>query len=183
MKSKVSFKKEQDLNVRNIQKELDNIYALLSRLEKKAGTIGYGENYIGNTAAVDETDTNSVKNKTVSNLLAYGWETNKHSQLHAIDSTNDHSSSIVEDDIMTADSNGLPKDSGTKISDLSAAWVSPPTLPTDPGIEHEMAEDGSYLYICIATDTWRRTALSSWPTTPTGSAGLLIGLGMFTYSS
>jgi len=184
MKSKVIFKKNSDLTIANLQKELDNIYAMLSRLEKKINDIDNSDDYGGEVIPVDETDTNSVKNKAVSNLLAYGWETNKHGRLHALNSVNDHSSDIAEDDIMTADANGLPKDSGKKISDLSTVWGPAPAEPTDNGTEHEMALDDDHLYIYnIDIQLWKRVSLSTWSAPTTGTTGQLIGIGLFTYSS
>lgn len=41
--------------------------------------------------------------------------------------------------------------------------TSPPTESDDPGITGEVRFDTTHLYICIATDTWRRVALSNWP--------------------
>jgi len=42
----------------------------------------------------------------------------------------------------------------------SAAGV--PATASDPGEPGDMAYDGSYVYVCVATDTWLRAALSSW---------------------
>jgi len=44
-----------------------------------------------------------------------------HNRQHDLDSTADHTSSIVEDDIMVADENGLPADSGVKLSELATS--------------------------------------------------------------
>ena len=40
--------------------------------------------------------------------------------------------------------------------------VSVPSLSTSTGKSGEMAYDINYLYTCVATDTWKRTALSAW---------------------
>lgn len=37
-----------------------------------------------------------------------------------------------------------------------------PSSATDTGIAGEIAWDASYLYVCTATDTWKRVALSTW---------------------
>jgi hypothetical protein len=74
-----------------------------------------------------------------------------HDKSHAIDSTGDHSSSIVEDNFITADANGLPKDS-------SIGWVpeyagvNPPLYNSD-GIEGQTVINGVYKYECITTGT------------------------------
>ncbi len=37
-----------------------------------------------------------------------------------------------------------------------------PSSSSEPCLKGEMAWDGSYLYVCVATDTWMRSALSSF---------------------
>lgn len=41
-------------------------------------------------------------------------------------------------------------------------WVSAPATASSTGTAGQMAYDSSYLYICTATDTWRRVAHSTW---------------------
>lgn len=45
---------------------------------------------------------------------------------------------------------------------VDLGWVSPPATATSTGVAGQKAYDANYLYICTATNTWRRTALSSW---------------------
>jgi hypothetical protein len=40
--------------------------------------------------------------------------------------------------------------------------VSVPATATSTGVVGQWAADSSYHYVCTATDTWRRTALSTW---------------------
>ena len=40
--------------------------------------------------------------------------------------------------------------------------VGVPATSTSTGIVNTIAIDTNYLYICVATDTWKRVALSSW---------------------
>lgn len=40
--------------------------------------------------------------------------------------------------------------------------ASVPTSATATGRVGQFAEDGSYLYLCVATNTWRRTPLAAW---------------------
>jgi hypothetical protein len=40
--------------------------------------------------------------------------------------------------------------------------VDVPLTPSSPGKYGDMAWDEEYIYICIATDTWKRSALSTW---------------------
>ena len=37
-----------------------------------------------------------------------------------------------------------------------------PSSATDTGIQGQIEWDGSYIYVCSATNTWLRTALSTW---------------------
>lgn len=45
---------------------------------------------------------------------------------------------------------------------LTVMRNSAPASATDTGVVGEFFADSSYLYVCVATNTWRRTALSSW---------------------
>lgn len=42
------------------------------------------------------------------------------------------------------------------------AVVSPPASASSPGVAGTIAFDGSYLYICTATNTWMRAAIATW---------------------
>ena len=41
-------------------------------------------------------------------------------------------------------------------------FVAVPTTSTSTGYPGEVAYDTNYLYICVATDTWKRVSLGSW---------------------
>lgn len=45
----------------------------------------------------------------------------------------------------------------------TAEVVSVPASASATGTANQIAFDGSYLYVCIATDTWKCIAWSSWP--------------------
>lgn len=47
-------------------------------------------------------------------------------------------------------------------STVKGEWVAPPTLSSDSGSAGDFAYDSDYLYICVATDTWRRVDLTGW---------------------
>lgn len=40
--------------------------------------------------------------------------------------------------------------------------VAPPNSATDTGVKGQVAVDDNYIYVCIATNTWVRAALSTW---------------------
>jgi len=48
---------------------------------------------------------------------------------------------------------------GTQV--MGILWSSAPATPTSTGTVNQMAYDEDYFYVCVATDTWRRTALST----------------------
>ena len=42
-----------------------------------------------------------------------------------------------------------------------SSFTSPPATPTSAGTLYDLATDSNYLYVCVATNTWVRTALAS----------------------
>lgn len=54
-------------------------------------------------------------------------------------------------------------------------FKSVPSGPTEAGNYGDLATDGDYLYVCIAANTWERTALATW-TPPVGGPGSPMGL-------
>jgi hypothetical protein len=51
---------------------------------------------------------------------------------------------------------------GIVLSGEGMSFVSPPATPTSAGTLYNLALDSNYLYICIDTNTWTRTAISKW---------------------
>ncbi len=45
---------------------------------------------------------------------------------------------------------------------VDLGWVSPPASATAAGTAGQKAYDANYLYVCTATNTWRRVALAAW---------------------
>jgi len=45
----------------------------------------------------------------------------------------------------------------------TVATSSAPTSATDTGQAGQIAFDSSYIYVCVATNTWKRAAIASWP--------------------
>lgn len=52
--------------------------------------------------------------------------------------------------------------SALKCNSLAITSPTIPTASTSTGVKGQICYDSSYLYVCIATNTWKRTALSSW---------------------
>lgn len=59
---------------------------------------------------------------------------------------------------------GTESSASKSLGDISmyVESVGVPALSTSTGIVNTIAIDTNYLYICVATDTWKRIALSSW---------------------
>lgn len=56
---------------------------------------------------------------------------------------------------------------GLTAQDVQAAleqlnWVAAPATAASPGTAGSMAYDASFLYVCVATDTWVRVGLATW---------------------
>lgn len=45
---------------------------------------------------------------------------------------------------------------------IEALQTSAPVTSASTGVAGQWAYDSSYLYICIATNTWKRVAISTW---------------------
>jgi len=41
-------------------------------------------------------------------------------------------------------------------------WVTAPTSPTSTGEANSVAFDSNYFYICVATNSWKRTSFATW---------------------
>jgi hypothetical protein len=71
---------------------------------------------------------------------------------------------------MRRDGNGRAKvanpsandDIATKVYADTLAWAAVPATPTSTGVAGAKARDANFLYICVSTNTWRRTPLSTW---------------------
>ncbi len=59
-----------------------------------------------------------------------------HDRSHAIDSSSDHTSTITENNLMDADANGLPDDSGLSVSDASDAITKKHTQNSDTQLDN-----------------------------------------------
>ena len=60
--------------------------------------------------------------------------------------------------IAKRDANGAVTNSQYKLSALNTA----PASATATGTTGEIRIDANYIYVCVATNTWKRTALSTW---------------------
>jgi len=49
-----------------------------------------------------------------------------------------------------------------KLAYQDTVMVPTPASASAQGEVGQIAQDGSYLYICTATDTWKRVAIATW---------------------
>jgi hypothetical protein len=45
---------------------------------------------------------------------------------------------------------------------IRIATAKTPASATDTGVAGEICWDANYVYVCTATNTWKRTAISTW---------------------
>lgn len=50
----------------------------------------------------------------------------------------------------------------TRTSAVEAKFRAVPSTAGSTGVAGQIAYDSTYLYICVATNTWKRVALSTW---------------------
>lgn len=68
------------------------------------------------------------------------------------------------DDILSAMQNGVKAVSGlSKVIDGKFPdWVDAPATATSTGTPGQVAYDATHFYVCVATNTWVRTTLSTF---------------------
>ena len=95
--------------------------------------------------------------------MTYGSENNSSNAVRVYDIAYSTSSTITgyEDTITDVSANMLINGNLTVKGDLIAPVITP-SSSSDTGTAGQVAVDESYIYICTATDTWKRVALSSW---------------------
>jgi len=67
--------------------------------------------------------------------------------------------------LVLRDPAGSPSVRTVTVSTLASNLVFTNTVPataSSNGVAGTIARDSNYLYVCVATNTWKRTALSSW---------------------
>jgi hypothetical protein len=65
--------------------------------------------------------------------------------------------------ILWDNENGYPVVSSGGAFSQVALFGSVPASAAAPGMAGQMAWDADYIYVCTATDTWKRVAIATWP--------------------
>lgn len=79
-----------------------------------------------------------------------------------IDSTATKNSALEGEPAYTTDDKRMYIHDGTEYIPVVRARSTAPSSASDTGVEGEIAYDSSYVYICTATDTWKRVAIATW---------------------
>lgn len=72
------------------------------------------------------------------------------------------SATASQDGILLWDVAGYPVVSRDGVWVGLQQFVSAPATATSPGTAGDFAADADYLYICTATNTWKRVAVATW---------------------
>ncbi len=146
-------------------------------------TVGPAGAVDSNLAEFDGITGKKIKDSGLTHVNVADAITKKHTRSHAISSTSDHSdvnlAALAADDLMQWDdpsSKWLPKsidevilnqdinpgfvDSNNDIFRLRTAKT--PANAGDAGNTGDICWDATYLYVCIAANTWRRILHATW---------------------
>lgn len=58
--------------------------------------------------------------------------------------------------------NRLQVTGGAKTDKITVTTPNVPATATAVGVKGEIAYDANFVYICVATNTWKRAALATW---------------------
>lgn len=62
--------------------------------------------------------------------------------------------------VIGGEGNAFLKDDGTTSEVTISSSV--PATATDTGTAGQVAFDSGFIYVCVATNTWKRAAISTW---------------------
>ena len=74
----------------------------------------------------------------------------------------DANATASQDGLMLWDAAGYPVVSKGGAFHALAVLVDVPASATAAGAKGQYAVDADYLYVCVATNTWRRVAVATW---------------------
>lgn len=77
----------------------------------------------------------------------------------------DEITSATSDDylVIVNDPSGVPTTNKININNLAASLTAnTPVSNTSPGTKGKIAIDTNYIYVCVATNTWKRIQLNNW---------------------
>jgi hypothetical protein len=140
-------------------------------------TVGDNATNTPSTAAVLQHTTSGTPAVGIGTRLDFECQTaaaNSEIGLRLIASTTDVASGLEDFDLLIQlmAAGAAPQTAATITSDgdlrLVGRTIRLPvertiTNANDPGIKGDICWDSSYIYVCTATDTWKRVAILTWP--------------------
>jgi len=172
---------------KHIKVDTDNLDGNLSNaddtVQKALETIDDGEFGVLDATYITQTPNASLTNEQAINGLSDGILKHTSGVLSQATAGTDYfnSDSQIDHDSLTnftanehidwtnSTDNFLTSGSVNVGADLVIETTSTPASASDTGTTGTIEWDSSYIYVCVATDTWKRAALSTW-----GVAGYLL---------
>ena len=113
---------------------------------------------------VSENGFMGIFNSSPTKTLDVNGEIKCSNYLNILDSNSEVLGIFKSDSLLSADRTyDLPDQSGTMLLDtLNKTTATAPTANNSSGITGEIRKDSNYIYVCTATDTWKRVAISTW---------------------
>lgn len=94
----------------------------------------------------------AVLSKKNNGTLVVRWDTGRRlADLHDVQTSNPHTADVLR-----------WSSTNSRWEHSSVATNNPPATATSTGVAGEIRYDNNYIYTCIATNTWKRSPLSSW---------------------
>jgi hypothetical protein len=137
-----------------------------------AGLVGIGTTRPLNKVVISDGSNNNLEFSPGSTSTLLSYDRGGTAYLPISTRALSHSFSNGTTDFATIDSSGrllvgTSSDSGGALLQVNGnrvriATAKTPASASDTGTAGEICWDSSYIYVCTATDTWKRAALSTW---------------------
>jgi hypothetical protein len=154
----IGFTSATGLSATNTRDGIDEVKNYVDSIISGAGGMYVNDSRAGSeTVSGGETVINYSDSFSDTNysLILYGFQGNV-----GIKEGSETTSGFTVEAIGNATFNYIAISNSSTLSELITEGT--PSGPTDTGTKGTLKYDTNYLYICIATDTWRRIAHSTW---------------------
>lgn len=115
------------------------------------------------------TDTTKVSSETNSNITIHlaecgDWDVGDQIKVTATygGKTGSSTHTTASGDNGRWDAGSIAVSSAGAATGLRLATTHTPSSASDTGTEGQITRDANYIYVCVATNTWKRTAISTW---------------------
>jgi hypothetical protein len=79
-----------------------------------------------------------------------------------VDNTSDAGKPVSTAQLTALNLKANASDVATSLAGKMNTWVAAPVTAASTGTSGQIAYDAGQLYVCVATNTWVRTALATW---------------------